>query len=101
MGLEQHESVGTLVVVLDQIEQVRHVADRLRHLLALSIDDERVMHPMVGEGFAERHGLRPLVLVMRKTQVLATAMQVEALTEQVEAHDDAFAVPARSARSPW
>ena len=58
------------------------------------------MHPMVGEGFAERHGLRPLVLVMRKTQVLTTAVQVEALTEQIEAHDNTFAVPARSAGAP-
>ena len=45
----------------------------------------------------ERHGLRPLVLVVGEREVLAAAVEVEALAEQVERHHDALGVPARPA----
>ena len=49
---------------------------------------------------AERDRLGPLVLVVRETQVLPAAVQVEPLAEQVEAHHDALAVPAGTAIAP-
>ena len=83
-----------------QVEQVRHVAEALRHLLALGVDDEPVVHPVVGEALAERDRLGALVLVVREAQVLAAAVQIEALAEQVEAHHDALAVPPGPAVAP-
>ena len=91
---------AAVVVAVDQVEQVVDVAEALRHLLALGVDDEAVVHPVVGEALAEGDGLGPLVLVVREAQVLPAAVQVEALAEQVEAHHDALAVPARAARRP-
>ena len=98
--LQQHHPVRTRVVVLDQVEQVRHVAEALRHLLALGVDDEPVVHPVVGERLAERDRLGALVLVVREPQVLATAVQVEALAEQVEAHHHALASASPDGPSP-
>ncbi len=56
---------------------------------------------MVRERLAERNRLGAFVLVVREAQVLATAVQVEALAEQVEAHHDALRVPARAPVAPW
>ena len=100
MALQQQHPIGATVVLVEQIEQVRDVADALGHLLALGVDDEAVVHPVVGEPLAERHRLGPLVLVVRETQVEATAVQVETLAEEVEAHHDAFGVPAGPAVAP-
>jgi hypothetical protein len=75
-------------------------AEALGHLLALGIDDEAVVHPVVGERLAQRHRLGALVLVVRKAQVLATAVQVEPFTEQVEAHHDALGMPAGATVAP-
>ena len=86
--------------MLHQIEQVGDVAEALRHLLALGIDHEPVVHPVVREALAQRHGLGTLVLVMRELEVHAAAVQVEPLAEEVEAHHDALAVPARPAVAP-
>ena len=49
-----------------RVEQVLEVAERLRHLLARAVDDEGVVHPVVGEALAEGDGLGPLVLVVRE-----------------------------------
>ena len=100
MRLQQHHPIRAWVVLIDQVEQVRHVAERLRHLLALGIDDEAVVHPVVGELLAERHRLGPLVLVVREAQILPAAVQIESLAQQVEAHHHALAVPARTALAP-
>ena len=98
--LQQQHAIRTRVVVLHQVEQVVHVAQALRHLLALGVDDEAVMHPVVGEALAQCNGLGPLVLVMRELEVLPTAVQVEAFAEQIEAHHHALAVPAGPALTP-
>ena len=100
MRLEQQHAIGPRVVVLDEVEQIVDVADALRHLLALTVDHETVVHPVVGETLAQSHRLRALVLVVRKLEVLPAAMQVEALAQQVEAHHHALAVPARAPIAP-
>ena len=76
------------------------VAEALRHLLALGVDDEPVVRPVVGERVAERDGLGALVLVVREAQVLPAAVEVEAVAQQLEAHHDALAVPAGPAVAP-
>jgi hypothetical protein len=48
---------------------LRDVAERLRHLLAVDLD-EAVVHPVPGEPLALGHGLGPLVLVVREGEVL-------------------------------
>ena len=53
-----------------------------------------------GEAVAEGDGLGPLVLVVREGEVLAAAVDVEAVAEQVERHHDALGVPARAGPSP-
>ena len=98
--LQQQHPVRAGVVVIHQVEQVGDVAEALRHLLALGIDHETVVHPMVGKSLAQSNRLSALVLVMRELEVHATAVQVEALAEDVEAHHHAFAVPAGSAVTP-
>ena len=45
-------------------------------------------------------GLRPLVLVVREHEVVAAAVEVEPLAEQVERHRRALDVPARPAPAP-
>ena len=100
MRLQQHHPIRPRVVHLDQVEQIRHVAERLRHLLALSIDHEPVVHPVPGELAPQRHRLGPLVLVMRESQILATTVEVEAVTEQPERHHHTFGVPAGPPLTP-
>src|SRR5439155_25919255 len=56
--------------------------------------------PAPGEGPAVGHRLGPLVLVMRESEVEATAVEVEALPQQVEGHHDALRVPPRPAVTP-
>ena len=45
-------------------------------------------------------GLGPFVLVVRKDEVVAATVDVEALTEDLERHRRALDVPARPARAP-
>ena len=101
MRLQQHHSIGTRVVHLDEVEKIRHIAERLRHLLALGVDNESVMHPMASEFTAKCHRLRSLVFVMRKAKILTTAMQVKPIAEQPETHHHTLAMPAWTAGSPW
>ena len=98
--LQQQHAVRPRVVLLHQVEQVVDVAEALRHLLALGIDDEAMVHPVVREPLAQSDRLGALVLVMGELEVLPTAVEVEALTEQIEAHHHALAVPPWAALSP-
>ena len=86
--------------MIEQVEQVGDVAEALRHLLTLGIDHEPVVHPVVGEPLPERHRLRTLVLVMGELEVHPSAVEVEPLAEQPEAHDHALAVPTRATLPP-
>ena len=77
------------------------VAGRLRHLLAID-GDEAVMQPVAGERLAamRRDALRDFVLVVRKDEVEAAAMDVEGLAEMRLAHRRALDMPARPAAAP-
>ena len=77
------------------------VAERLRHLLVVDVD-EAVVHPDLGEAVARgRAGLGDLVLVVRKLQVEAAAVDVEMRAEERHRHGGALDVPARSPLAPW
>jgi hypothetical protein len=74
------------------------IALRLRHLLALD-QQEAHMHPVPREGFSGgRLRLCNLVFVVRKHQVLAAGVQVEAVAQQACGHGRALDVPPRTAR---
>ena len=96
----QHQQpVGPGVAARQQVGERGEVAERLRHLGALDLDPP-VVHPVAGERLAVGDRLGPLVLVVREGQVLSPAVQVEALAQQVERHDDALGVPAGPAGAP-
>ena len=84
-----------------QLVDGHEVAEALRHLLAFDLQ-EAVVHPVIRhhrrmEGATR---LRDLVLVMRKHQIDAAAVDVEGLAETLPGHGRAFDVPARPARRP-
>src|SRR5215831_20617321 len=82
------------------LAQGEEVAERLRHLLLVDVD-EAVVHPDIGELVAARAaGLCDLVLVMRKLQIETAAVQVEMRAEERRRHRGALDVPAGAARSP-
>ena len=54
---------------------------------------------MPREALPERHGLGPLVLMVRELEVLSPAVQVEVLSQQLERHHHALGVPAGPASS--
>ena len=83
MGAQNEESVGPRVGGFHEVEQIGEVAEALGHLLATDLD-ESVMHPMSGEGAARGNSLRALVLMVREGEILSTAMEIEAVAEQVE-----------------
>ena len=51
------------------------------------------MHPVPGEGPAERDGLGALVLVVRELEIETAGVQIEVVAEQVERHHHALGVP--------
>jgi hypothetical protein len=97
----QYEEAHDLrVVFLEDVAHGKEIAKRLRHLLLLDLD-EGVVHPVIHEvPIARAFGLRDLVLVMRKLQVLAAAVEVEMAAEELGGHDRALDVPARPALPP-
>src|SRR5690606_29790182 len=76
------------------------IAERLRHLFV--VDTHRtVVHPQVDELRAGgAFGLRDLVVVMRKHQVAAAAVNVEGVAEAGGRHGRTFDVPARTTEAP-
>ena len=100
VGLQHEQPVGARVDRLDEVEQVREVAERLRHLLAARPRRSRCAPSARRTRWPERDGLGPLVLVVREREVLAAAVEVEPVAEQVERHHDALGVPARAGPSP-
>ena len=80
-----------------QVAQGVEVAERLGHLLAFDQQEARV-HPEVRELLAgERLRLRDFVFVVRKDEVFAAEMDVEALAQVLHAHGGALDVPAGTA----
>ena len=105
-------SIGTAVVRLqhgqperpravrvERLREGREVAERLRHLLAADLDHPAV-DPVACERVAGGLGLRALVLVVREHEVVAAAVEVEALAEESERHRRALDVPAGPPRTP-
>ena len=88
-------------MVLDQVVDDQDIADRLRHLLALDLD-EAVMHPDIDEGLAVMgaDALGDLVLVMGKDQVDTAAVDIEMRTQMLFAHGRALDMPSRAAATP-
>ncbi len=84
-----------------EIAQREEISKRLAHLLPFD-EQMRAVHPMFHERLAGRaFALGNLVLVMRKFQILATEMQVEACAQHLHAHGGTFDVPAGPAFAPW
>ena len=70
-----------------QIADREEVAERLRHLLALELQ-EAVVHPDIRHAVRMKGaaGLREFILMMRKHQIDAAAMNVEFLAEMLPGH---------------
>src|SRR5207248_10040028 len=84
-----------------QVANEHHIAERLRHLLAL-VPHHPGVDPETGEGPppGERLALGDLALVVRVDQVGAAAVDLEPLSEVMVAHRAALDVPAGPAGAP-
>ena len=58
------------------------------------------MQPMLRERPTRSDRFGPFVGVMREDEIIASAVEVESVAEEAEAHGHAFDVPARASRSP-
>src|SRR3972149_1086212 len=84
-----------------------HVADRhevaegLRHLLLLDLQ-EAIVHPAAGPlGSVDRLADHRLALVVRELQVFPAAMDIDLRPQVLRGHGEALNVPTRSAAPPW
>ena len=97
---EKVETERFRLVPLDHVLDPERVAQRLGHLLRREIH-EAVVGPAAHEGLPRgAFGLGDLVLVVRKDQVLAPAVEVKGLAQVLHSHDGALDVPARPAGAP-
>ena len=88
------------IELLEHIADGEEIAQRLGHFLVVDVD-EAVVHPGARKGLAGRaFALGDFVLMVRKLQVGAAAMDVEAFTQQLAAHGRALDVPARAPLAP-
>src|SRR5207344_533946 len=83
----------------DHLGDQQGVAERLAHLLA-GQRHPRVVHPISGEVVAGGLRLGDLVLVVRKDQIYASAVDVEDWSEVFGGHRGALDMPTRPSRSP-
>src|SRR5207245_4764591 len=90
---------GLAAPAVEHVAQRRDVADRLRHLLAVQLQ-ESVVHPDVRELAARSLRLGAFVLVMREDEVEAAEMNLETRPEELLCHGRALDVPAGAAASP-
>src|SRR5664280_1269112 len=91
--------MSTKFIAPQQLVDGHEVAEALAHLLAFDLQ-EAVVHPVIRHhaGMEGAARLRDLVLVMRKHQIDAAAVDVEGLAEMLPGHGRALDVPARPAR---
>ena len=87
--------------MLKKIKQIGHIAQTLRHLFAFSINDETVVHPVIGKRLSKSNRLSAFVFVVRELEVHTTTMQIEAFAQNVKTHHDTFTMPTGSAFAPW
>jgi len=88
------------MVDLQDVPDGDEVPQRLGHLFVVHLD-EAVVEPVPREGLPRGAlGLGDLVFVVREDQVLAAAVNVEGLAQEVGAHDGALDVPARPPPAP-
>src|SRR5947207_10354173 len=87
--------------ILEEVMDGHEVPEALRHLLSFDLE-EAVVHPDVRHHFVAegRAGLGKLVLVMRKYEIDAAAMDVEDLAQKLPGHCRAFDMPAWPAPAP-
>src|SRR5262245_66293175 len=85
----------------EKVAREAHVAERLRHFLAVELD-EPVVQPIAREGLAAvaAGALRELVLVVRKQQVDAAAVNIDRFPEVRGRHRRALDVPTGPAAAP-
>ena len=77
MAGEQRQADRLAGKFLDQLVESDEVAERFRHLFTAD-DNIAIVHPVLGKALAGAAGrLRDLVLVMRKDEVNAAAVDVE------------------------
>ena len=89
-----------VVVLVQHLANGEEITERLGHLLVVDAH-KAIVHPVVHEDIAVRAlGLRNLVLVMRKLQVLATAVDIEMRAEQFAGHGRTLQMPARTTAPP-
>src|SRR5207249_3541484 len=84
----------------EHVVQGSDVPDRLRHLLAIDLE-QTVVHPELRELAACRLGLCALVLVVREDEVQPAEMDLEPWAEELLGHRRALDVPAGTAATPW
>ena len=99
MRLQHGEANHLARPVFQQLVDSHEIAEALRHLLAFDLQ-ESVVHPVIRH-HARLKGaarLRDFVLVMRKNEIDAAAVNVEGLAEMLPGHGRALDVPARPAR---
>jgi len=99
--LEEGEPDGKRVVAEGHhVGQQHHVRRRLGHLAALK-EHVLAVDPVPDNLMpGNRIRLRPFVLVMRETQVNATGMDVDPVTEEFQRHRRALGVPAGKPAAP-
>src|SRR3546814_14363473 len=79
----------------------QHIADRLRHLLAVDVE-KAVVQPVARENLAAMRAgrLRDLVLVVRKDQVVPAPVPIDALAQPRFAPRPPLATPAPTRPTP-
>src|SRR3984893_4385258 len=107
MRLEHVEPQHFAWPIRKQFPDGDKVAEALRHLVAFDLQ-KTVVHPDIGHAaFVERAAaLRELVLMMRKHEINAPAMDVELFAEMLPSHRRALDMPPRTpgshnARRRW
>ena len=102
MRSSEEETQHLRIDFLQDIMHRHEVPERLAHLLGCFTDcDEAVVHPVVRESFAGLgFALRNLVLVVRESQVMAAAVDIDGIAQIFGRHHRAFDVPARASRTP-
>ena len=88
--------------IRQQVADGDEVAERLRHLGVFELH-EFIVQPVIRHRARAMHAtrLREFVLVVRKDQVDAAAVNVEDIAEIGGAHRRALDVPARASPAPW